>query len=193
MKRQFLPRIIKACIKSNLDKKSNNSTTYNILTLIRLKAIWRTVISIISEKRTGNPSIEGRSNIKPEKIRRKVYYHKSTAKYSKNHHYRHHHYLHIIIIIISSYHHIQNPNATFRRILINVPGKVRFIMGFDINPGTFGRIRPKVACQNFPWSYYHIIISSDHHRSNSPNAFSRKWHPPLFEEFRQTSRGNGDS
>ena len=107
MKRQFLPRIIKACIKFNLDKKSNNSTTYiNIDT--RLKATRRTVISIISEKRTGNPSIEGRSNIKPEKTRSKVYYHKRTAAYSNNHHYHHHHYLHhqhhhhIIIIIITT-------------------------------------------------------------------------------------------
>ena len=40
--------------------------------------------------------------------------------------------------------------ATFRRISTNVPGKRRFIKGFDINPGTFGRIRPKVACENFP-------------------------------------------
>ena len=40
--------------------------------------------------------------------------------------------------------------ATFRRISTNVPGELRFVRGFDINPGTFGRIRPKVAYENFP-------------------------------------------
>ena len=38
-------------------------------------------------------------------------------------------------------------------------------------------------------SYQHIIISSHHHKNNFPKSFPRKSHLPLFEEFRQTSRG----
>ena len=67
-------------------------------------------------------------------------------------------YHHFIIpsyyhITISSYHHISSPTfpknvpATFRRIWTNVPGKGRFVRGFDINPGTIGQILQKVACE----------------------------------------------
>ena len=68
--------------------------------------------------------------------------------------------------------------ATFRRISTNVPGKRRFIMGFDINPGTFGRIRPKVACENFLLSYHQIIIEAIlqmHFPENGTRHFSKNF------------------
>ena len=48
-------------------------------------------------------------------------------------------------IITSSYHHMQNPNATFRRILINVPGFGQICSTIGPNPGTFAKTLQKVA------------------------------------------------
>ena len=80
----------------------------------------------------------------------------------------------------------KNARATFRRIKTNVPGKVRFDMGFDINPGTFVLILPKVVCLNFRLLSLLTLCTTIYKK------YSRKTRPQFFEELRQTSLGKFD-
>ena len=79
--------------------------------------------------------------------------------------------------------------ATFRRISTNVPGKFRFIMGFDINPGTFGRIRPKVACEIFPSVRPKIFRPSVRKFSVRPSVRNFSVRPSVRPKFFRPSVG----